>query len=234
MCSVESDRIIQTHEIIKADGNVQYLINILNTVGYTGHKGTAQIMKNKILSKIMGTPNNIFNIINCENNVTFFVESLDVSSYTIDKTCECKTFLTKHIPFIYFNIENASEFFELLNKIEEIVKQKKRKCQNGHLIEQKYTFNDVIYIQVTFFNESNTLELCQVPTNIVINKENFKLKGVVNFKPPKVQNGIGHYQCYSNRAGVWEIYDNSSNKALRPEKKIIPHLLTYVKDSKFN
>lgn len=236
LCSVEADKIEKKDEFKE---ELMYLINILNTVGYTSHNGTAQLYKDKILAKIMKVPNNCYNIVDCQNNITFFVESVGIVSYTIgfSTKCECtKDIPNKSVSFIYLNIQNEAELLINLLKIDEVVQlKKKKKCLNGHSVETKYTFQDIIYIQLTFFTDVNKIKLCQIPENIPLNGENYKLKGIINFKAPQIDKGIGHYQCYAYRAGkVCQNYDNSSKTILKTDKFIIPHLVTYVKDSKFN
>lgn len=74
------------------------------------------------------------------------------------------------------------------------------------------------------------LTLAQIPTNINIKNEPYRLAGVINYMP-------NHYQCYARRiTGKWELHDGISAKketigittrALLEKRRI--HIFYYIK-----
>lgn len=96
-------------------------------------------------------------------------------------------------------------------------------------------FNETIFFSTNFFNKNNQLDLLKsnlVPDQITIQEHLYKLKCIINFKPPNIESGIGHYQAYCRSPlGVWEVYDNTSSKVLKINNFVIPHLFIFRKEN---
>lgn len=212
-----------------------FLISLLNTVGYTSVNGRAQKLKEKILAEMMMVnSNNKFQITDCQNNITFFLEKIlkKTGSYSIIKNCCCNQLIVKIIPFIYFNVSSEIDFLDKLNQIDKLVESKKNKCVNDHFFDVKYKFEEIIYIQVIFFKDVNPIELKKIHLNITLDNKVYNCKAIINYKPPHVENGLGHYQCYARREKNWQVYDNSTKTVIKPDRHVIPHLIVYTRINK--
>lgn len=149
MCIIVSDT--ENENLIKDENeNFKYLINLLNTVGYISPNSKCQQIKDEILSKVMKVSSNLYSIINCDNNISFFVEKvIKTGSYTIQKTCPCDEGIKKSIPFIYLNMKSEKEVSLNFKNLKLDVVQK-NKCRLGHIYNITYNFGNIIFIQVTF------------------------------------------------------------------------------------
>lgn len=204
--------------------NTEQLVQFLKEKGHT-HK--AEALKQFILTLIFEETEKKFKMVDCNNNVCFFVDKLNQISYQITKTCPCGEKKNTY-PFIYLN---ALENFKSIKT--HVTPTQKIKCGKGHIYKIHLKFNNSICLTTNIFNEKNKLDPLNnnIPDKLYIEDSVYKLKCFVNFKPPKVQAGIGHYQAYCrNPLDVWEVYDNSSLNILKMEKFVIPHLFVYTND----
>lgn len=71
--------------------NMELLIKLLVNTGYDKR---AEALKELILSQMLQVPSNIFNSLDCNNNVCFFLEKSDFFSYNLTKSERSKSSTT--------------------------------------------------------------------------------------------------------------------------------------------
>lgn len=227
-CAIDSDK----NQPLNFGENTETIL-LIDHLNKNGFDKKANDLKETILKKIFLIKTDQFSSINCENNITFFIEQLNCESYEIEKNCICKNIVHKN-PFIYLDVSSNKDLNYKLNNVLSIINPKiKKNCSKGHVYDCNVKLNNILFFQITFFNEFNTYDMVSnkyIPREIVISNESFILKSIVNYKAPKIRNAIGHYQAYCIRTAGYEVYDNSSSKIIKNNNHhIIPHLLIYVK-----
>lgn len=198
-----------------------------------GHDKKAEALKDFILSGMFKEKLKIFKIIDCNNNVSFFVDKLQTKSYILIKTCDCGL-IKKVYPFIHLSGETNKKIRKNLETlVADVTPKLKIKCSKGHLFKINVEFFENICLTTTIFDQTNQLELLKnqiIPEKIYIQNNCYMLKCIINFKPPNIPSGIGHYQAYCRSPlGVWEVFDNSNSNVLKPKKFVIPHLFVFSK-----
>lgn len=230
-CAIEND----INEALNFGKNPEIilLIDHLNSIGFNQKANT---IKENLLVKIFNMKTNTqFLDIDCNNNITFFLEGLDFESYNLKRSCDCMNMNKTMVnAFIYLNVSSPADLkWKLSNLIDTIRPQKNLKCSIGHTFVSEYNFNDIVCFQLTYFTEKNLYNIISnehIPEEIAINTEIYILKSIVNFRPPQLKASIGHYQAFCRRTrGNWEVYDNSCNNILSFVEFILPHLIIYVK-----
>lgn len=207
---------------------IKYLVN-------TGYDKRAEALKELILSQMLQVQSNMFNSVDCNNNVCFFLEKSDFFSYNLSKSCEC-VIKNKRIPFIYINAKRNGDIADKISSlVKDAIPTQKTSCTNGHIYEIQLEFSDCLYFTLTMFDDSknlfNIISNPHVPEKIVVNNFTYILKCIVNFRAPRLKNGIGHYQAYCRTPlGGWEVYDNSQSNVLTMEEFLVPHLFIYAKE----
>lgn len=85
------------------------------------------------------------------------------------------------------------------------------------------------------FVELGTMQylLNQFPVNIMLQQEQFTLRGIVAFQPGTSKKALGHYVALCRRSSCkWEEYDDLANQVTMAKEKsvILPHVVFYTKD----
>lgn len=226
LCTFNRDTLSNSSEM---QHNIDQLVQYLRMKGLNRK---VEALKEFILSNIFKEELKFFKIVDCNNNVSFFVEKMKIESYTVEKECDCNQ-IKRHIPFI--PLTEQESFAKCFENLEEFVKPKmKIKCPKGHVYQININFNETICVSTNYFHKHNQMDLLSnnlVPDEIVVQGYLYRLKCLINFKPPNIDSGIGHYQAYCRSPlGVWEVYDNSNPNILKMSKFVIPHMLIFTKD----
>lgn len=227
LCTLHRDKNVKHQDEIET--NIEQLVSYLVTTGYDKR---AEALKELILAEMFKVPPNIFNSVDCNNNVCFFLEKSEIFSYSITKSCECGVKNQKS-PFIYLDAHKNEDIAEKFKSIvQDITPTQKTSCTNGHIYEIKLQFSDCLFFTVTMFNE-NVFNIIRNPfETIIVDNCKYILKCIVNFRAPRLKSGIGHYQAYCRTPlGHWEVYDNSQPNILTMTEFLTPHLFVYGKET---
>lgn len=69
---------------------------------------------------------------------------------------------------------------------------------------------------------------------IELNGDNFMLQGVIIFKPPIIDDDLGHYMCAVRINNNWELYDDMDSQPRLKKKrdKVCIHAVFYINGKK--
>lgn len=214
------------------ESNIEQLVSYLVNTGYNKR---AEALKELILSEMFGVEPNIFNSVDCNNNVCFFLEKSNIFSYSINKSCECGVREQKS-SFIYLDAKENEDIGKMFNFIErDVTPIQKITCSNGHNYKINLEFGECLYFTITRFNDNNLLNIITnpyVPETIIVKNCTYILKCFVNYRGSRLKSGIGHYQAFCRTPlGGWEVYDNSQPNVLTMVEFVTPHLFIYAKET---
>lgn len=98
------------------------------------------------------------------------------------------------------------------------------------VVTHTYATGEALFVE---FGTTQQFMLNQFPVNIMLQQEQFTLRGIVAFRPGRGKNTLGHYEALCQRSSCrWEEYDDlAKNVTMACYKSVIlPHVVIYTKD----
>ncbi|XP_050065364.1 uncharacterized protein LOC126554327 [Aphis gossypii] len=174
-------------------------------------------------------------------NIQNLIKQLEIISGKKIINCDrCGSVKNENINFLTPNMKTiAKKGFTketLETEINKCISRRQELCNSCcNYIDTIYEVESHIFIDVDllgYYGDVNC-KIASIPTTIMINKNWFKLLGIVNFvgnSVLEVHRTLGHYTAYIKRSNYWELHDDLKKKTMRVslQQVINPHILIYV------
>lgn len=195
--------------------------------------------RSKVLAKIYDTVESDFSSCkNCECNVTFIIDNIQSYGFysanrylnCTNQNCEINKGSGTKCSWIPINVNIlTTQGIGALNEAL-LVNDTERKCKyqlcNGKNA-YKYEVLDFVFIEI---NTSIEIEIDEIPKEIIINGDTFKILSVIDFTNGE-SGRMGHYKskCYRLLKRTWNCYDDLSKKVCSNSQYTVPHCIIYTR-----
>ncbi|OXU18809.1 hypothetical protein TSAR_005679 [Trichomalopsis sarcophagae] len=178
-------------------------------------------------------------VINCQGNLNDMFNKL-MSEYTSMKeltTCQLCGFSNEtkkcNIPIPSINIVQEDKYSTLEQALQEYFKDRSvycHRCKKMSALLKKSSGSylaidtDDAYVLLQNSNMNITSDLREIPTSITLTENVYVLCGVIEFVPPVIPQGMGHYIAYCRKLNnTWKFYSSTLPNVTR-----IDHTYTVI------
>lgn len=98
------------------------------------------------------------------------------------------------------------------------------------VVTHTYASGEILFVEL---GTTQHIMLNQFPVNIMLQQDQFTLRGIVAFQPGTRKKGLGHYVALCRRSSRnWEEYDDLAKGVTMAKEKstILPHVVIFTKD----